>query len=79
MHETAAALARLGTIAMTVPNFSFFENAPRPHTLWNLKRMLIVAEELTTAGLPAVVHLNALTAADWKLWTHFLRVRPEIK
>lgn len=78
-HETTALLARLGPLAMTVPNFSFFLNAPRPHTLWNIKRMLLVAEEISAAGIPAIIHLNAVTTADWKFWTQFLRERPQIK
>lgn len=72
----ARALSSLGIIGMTVPNFSFFNDAPRTHTLWNRARMIRVAEALSEAGVPIVLHLNASTAFDWAFWTDLLRCNP---
>ena len=49
-------LAGLGLVGVTVPNFSFFDDAPRTHTLWNRRRIVRVAErpvERRRAGYPA--------------------------
>jgi hypothetical protein len=75
-YKTPAALAKIGLIGMTVQNFSFFSDAPRPHILWNRARMVRVAEELSGAGVPVVLHLNALTAADWEFWADLLKQNP---
>lgn len=75
---TPDALARLGALGITVPNFSFFNDAPRPHLLWNRARMLVVAEELSRAGIPVVPHIHALTAADWAFWTEFLKAQSRV-
>lgn len=76
---TPDALARLGALGITVPNFSFFSDAPRPHLLWNRARMLVVAEELSRAGLPVVPHIHALTAADWAFWAEFLKAQNGVR
>ncbi len=70
------ALAQLGLLGITTPNFSYFTDAPRPHTLWNRFRMLRLAEQMSDAGLPVVLHLNALTDADWGFWIDLLRQNP---
>lgn len=72
-HDTPTALAKLGLLGMTVHNFSFFLDAPRPHTLWNRYRMVRLAEELSDAGVPIVLHINELTAADRDFWVDLLR------
>ncbi|ADO70241.1 uncharacterized protein STAUR_2437 [Stigmatella aurantiaca DW4/3-1] len=76
--QVAAALANLGVSAITVPNFSFFSDAPRSHLLWNRARMERCAEEFSTAGLSIIPHLNALTRADWDYWASFLTEQPSI-
>lgn len=73
-----ARLAKLGLLGVTLPNYSFFTDAPRTHTLWNRRRMFRVGEELSAQGLPVVPHLNALTSEDWRFWRDFLRTHPEI-
>jgi hypothetical protein len=78
LDDIPARLAKLGLIGVTLPNYSFFTDAPRTHTLWNRRRMLRVGEELSALGLPVVPHLNALTSEDWRFWTDFLRAHPEI-
>lgn len=75
----SAHLVPLGVVGMTVPNFSFFEDAPRTHTLWNRARMMRVAERLSAAGVAVAPHVNALVAEDWDYWATLLRARPGIR
>jgi hypothetical protein len=72
-RSVPAALRALGIVAVTIPNFSFFQDAPRTHTIRNRRRMEIVAEELSAAGIAVIPHLNALTRADWNYWADYLR------
>jgi hypothetical protein len=71
--DVVAALRGLGIAGMTVPNFSFFEDAPRIHTIWNRWRMIRVAQRISEAGIAVIPHLNALEERDWDFWTEFLR------
>lgn len=73
-----AGLSQLGLLGVTLPNFSFFTDAPRTHTMWNRRRMLRTGEELSMHGVPVVPHLNALTTEDWRFWKEFLIAHPEI-
>lgn len=77
VSELPRRLAALGAIGITVPNFSFFSDAPRTHTLWNRARMLRCADEFSAAGLSIILHLNALTQADWDYWADLLRDYPD--
>lgn len=74
-HELARRIAALKFAAVTVPNYSFFSDAPRTDILWNRKRAMIVAEELSAAGVLVVPHLNAITEADWRFWEEVLRAQ----
>ena len=76
-HNLPEQLAKLGVFGITVPNFSFFSDAPRPHTLWNRARMIRCAEEFSAAGLSVILHVNAQTKADWTYWADILREQPE--
>jgi hypothetical protein len=71
-------LAQMGAVAITAPNFSYFDDGPRTQTLYNARRTHICVEELTDAGLPVVLHLNSETETDWLRWTHVLREQPQI-
>ena len=71
-------LADLNLLGVTVPNFSFFDDVPRPHSLWNRSRMLRVAERLTAAGVRVVPHFNASNRTDWEFWENFLRDQPTL-
>jgi hypothetical protein len=77
--QAPTALAKLDVLGATVPNFSFFNDAPRTHTLWNRRRMQIAAEEFSAAGLPVVPHLNAQTQADRNFWAALLCEQPGIR
>jgi hypothetical protein len=74
----AKILADLDLIAVTPPNFSFFLDVPRPHSLYNRKRMLRVADEFLRQGVPVAPHFNATNDADWDFWIDLLRNCPEL-
>ncbi|HRI72111.1 MAG TPA: DUF4417 domain-containing protein [Polyangium sp.] len=77
--EIATALRELNVEGMTVPNFSFFEDAPYIHNVWNRWRMIRVAETLSAAGIAVIPHLNALHSTDWDYWTGYLQEHPNIR
>ncbi len=74
----AEVFADLDLVAITPPNFSFFLDVPRPHSLHNRKRMLRVADEFLRHGIPVAPHFNAATTADWDFWIELLRGSPEL-
>ncbi len=71
-------LNELNLLGVTAPNFSFFNDAPRTHSLWNRRRMLAIGERISAAGGRVILHLNASNAGDWDYWASFLREHPEI-
>lgn len=80
-HRTAerlSSLAQLGVAAMTTPNFSFFDDAPRLHSVRNFWRTLRAAEDLADAGIAPVLHVNAVCRADWRRWADVLRDNPGV-
>lgn len=78
-NNIAKRLANLGIMAITVPNFSYFSDGPRPHTIYNRGRINRCIERLSEAGVAVVPHLNALTTADWGHWRHMLREFPDVR
>lgn len=72
-------IAALRPLAMTVPNFSFMLDVPRTNNLYNFGRMFRLSERMTSAGIPTVFHLNALTQFDWNRWRDVLKEQPESK
>jgi hypothetical protein len=79
LEDVPRQIAAMGVDAVTIPNFSFFEDAPRTHVLWNLRRMAKVAEELSEAGVAVIPHVNALADADWDYWFNLLTTQPQIR
>lgn len=77
--DRLAALARLGVAAISTPNFSFFDDAPRLHSVRNFWRILRTAEDLADAGIVPIPHVNALCREDWKLWARMLRENPAVR
>jgi hypothetical protein len=77
-HDVPKALAELGLMGVTTPNYSFFTDVPRFQILRNRKRILLTAKRLSDAGVPVAPHLNANTDADWMFWLTFLTEHPEI-
>ena len=74
--EKLKALAALNLLAMTTPNFSFFDEAPRTDTKRNFWRIIRSAEELADAGIHPILHLNAQSGGDWEQWLEVLRNTP---
>ncbi|WP_437769004.1 DUF4417 domain-containing protein [Sorangium sp. So ce764] len=74
-----AALAQLGVSAMTTPNFSFFDDAPRLQSVRNFWRILRTAEDLADAGITPILHVNALSREDWRMWARVLRDNPAVR
>lgn len=74
-----ARLAKLDLALMTTPNFSFATNVARTHTLYSRKRIVITAEELSAAGIPTALHVNAENDVDWDFWFDVLSAFPAIR
>lgn len=72
-------LAELGIRGITIPNFSYFFDAPPWHTLWNQRRLLKVADELSQVGVGVIPHLNALSSGNWKVWQNLLSEQTHLK
>jgi hypothetical protein len=72
-------LLELGVVAATSPNYSVFSNVPRWDNLHSMKRIAIVWQEMTTAGLPTALHTNARSKYDWDRWIDFVGARREVK
>ena len=71
-------LRQLGIHLFTVPNYSFFTNAPPPHNRYNRSRILRIAERAADAGIISVLHLNAIFEEEWKDWETLLIQHSEI-
>lgn len=81
-HEARHILEQLANLklrAMTVPNFSFMNDVPRINSLYNLSRIFRVAERISDAGIPTVLHLQASTRHDWARWVSVLRDQPHLR
>jgi hypothetical protein len=72
-HDVGPALKALKIDAITTPNFSFFTDVPRPHSIWNLARMCRMTEYLSSSGVRVIPHIHAATKADWDFWLQNLR------
>lgn len=72
-------LHQLQPSLITAPNYSIFLDAPRFDHMHNMKRTLICWAELNAAGIPASLHINALTDRDWERWLEFIGNRSEVK
>lgn len=66
-------LRLLNPAVVTTPNFSMFADAPRLNDLYNMKRQVIAWHELTEAGIPAALHINARSDRDYQRFLEFIR------
>ncbi len=66
-------LRQLDPVGVTVPDFSFFTDVPRTDSMLNRRRMLLVAQRLSEAGICVVPHFNAGNDFDWMVWAELLR------
>ena len=73
--DLAQRIANLKFAAVTVPNYSYFTDAPRTDILWNRKRAMIVTEELSAAGALVIPHLNALSQFAY-FGKHYILIVP---
>jgi hypothetical protein len=67
--DIAGQVAKLRVVAVTAPNFTFWQNAPRLENMVNRLRMFRVAEALSTAGVAVIPHLNSSHPRDWE-WNY---------
>jgi hypothetical protein len=74
--DVPAQLACLDVACVTVPNFSFFTDATRYQILRNRKRMALVTERLSEAGVKVAPHFNAITDRDWEFYAEMLQDHP---
>lgn len=72
------ALIASGVALATAPNYSLILNRPRWDDLHAIKRIGLVHYEFLDEGLPAALHINGRTDADFFRWTDYLIKRPEI-
>jgi hypothetical protein len=78
-HDVPSQLSALEPWAMTTPNFSFFDQVPRPHILHNRARIVSSALALSAGGVASILHVNAQTPADWRFWAELLRNQPHVR
>jgi len=67
-----------GVVMATTPNFSLFLDRPRWDDLHAMMRIALVHWEFLEEGLPAALHINGRTEADFARWASYLASRPEI-
>lgn len=72
------AMIAAGIGLVTTPNFSLFTDRPRWDDLHAMARIAIVHEEFLRAGLPAALHVNGRTDADFGRWADYIAARSEI-
>lgn len=67
-----------GVGMVTTPNYSLTTNVPRWDDLYAIKRIGLVHAEFLAGGMPAALHVNGRTDADFRRWTEFIAARPEV-
>jgi hypothetical protein len=67
-----------GVRLVTTPNYSLFLDRPRWDDLHAMKRIALVHEEFLSEGMPAALHVNGRTNADFRRWAAYVAARPEI-
>jgi hypothetical protein len=77
-RDVIASIRSLGILAATTPNYSVFSDVPRWDNFHAMVRIGICWQEMTEAGLPTALHVNARAQSDWRRWTEFVQQRPEI-
>ncbi|MGQ0584257.1 MAG: hypothetical protein ACT4O6_20190 [Reyranella sp.] len=69
-------MRRVGIVALTVPNFSSFQNAPRTEDLSNFVRAGIVWRDFVDAQVATAFHFNGRTQADAENISKFIARNP---
>ena len=78
-RSIALMLKSIGVSIFTSPNFSVYNNVPRPENLYNIKRIVLLAQEFLSEGVPTALHINAVTDRDYQRFTEFLVEYPEFQ
>ena len=78
-NSVVAMLKSIGTVILTAPNFSVYNNVPRPENLYNIKRIALLSREFLAAGVPTALHVNASTDSDYDQFGEFLSARSEFQ
>lgn len=78
ISNTAEALGQLGLTCAITPNYSHFLDDPRPTHLANIKRSVLVATDMSRAGVPVMPYIVAIIEQDYRRWETFLREQPNI-
>jgi hypothetical protein len=78
-NSIAVMLKAIGVAMFTPPNFSVYNNVPRPENLYNIKRIALLSQEFLAAGVPTALHINACTDLDYDRYLEFLFERPEFQ
>ena len=72
----ARLLKPLNIMGVTTPNFSFALDVTRYDHLYSRRRIMILAEEFSAAGIPVAIHVNAINERDWQVWAEVLKANP---
>ena len=72
----ASLLAPLNILGVTVPNFSFALDVTRYEHLYSRRRIMVLAEKFSAAGIPVAIHINAANRKDWDVWGDVLEANP---
>jgi hypothetical protein len=67
-----------GAILATTPNYSLFLDRPRWDDLHAMKRIALAHSEFLEGGMPAALHVNGRTEADFGRWAEFIVAHPEV-
>jgi hypothetical protein len=74
----ASWMKRVGVVALTVPNFSSFQNAPRTEDLSNFVRAALVWRDFVNAHVVTAFHFNGRTEADANSISKFISRNPSL-
>lgn len=77
-EEILQDLRRLDISMITSPNYSVLTDSPRTDNLYAIKRIALAWTEMTSAGLPAALHVNARTEQDYLNWRDMIAEREEV-
>lgn len=71
-------IRRLGIELVTAPNYSLFNDVPRPDNLYNMMRIMWTWAEFCGLGIPCALHINARTTHDYERWADIVAARGEV-
>lgn len=72
IEQLVEQIAAQGWDLVLAPNYSIFGNWPRIEHLLNMRRCLIIAAELATAGVPTLVNMYWFRLEDLKRWVDWV-------